>query len=806
MLEMIKKIITQILKNKSAILLVVLFCGVFGFLFNINNVEASAIGALGSLASNTVAAAIAIVLGWIAYIITAVIGLLITLLIKILVSVAQFNNIIDVETVRVGWVIVRDLCNMFFVLILLVIAFATILKIENYNVKKLLPKLLIMAVLINFSKTIFGLIIDFSQVIMLTFVSGFANSHGWFIDMFRVQELVSGGNFTEDPYTQWTVVIAIIAGVFAAFATLIVIAIMLAILVMRIIMLWIYTILSPLIFLSFAFPPLQKYTSRIWEDFVKQVMVGPILAFFIWLALTTAKTSSGELSGGSMDQGGELCVGASAFFCNTNFQGFIITIGLLIGGLVVTQQLGGMAGAAAGKGIGWIKGGAGMATGAAKLGAKTSALWAGRKLDTAWMGAQKLVGVKEKNVKSLNYRMIKEGWDRNKADKIAEYESGLSGVWQDRFHRASTTQDGVGSKIPLYAAGRRMKARKDRDEAYKNMQVKEAEIESLQQEQEKEGKTEQEKAVIGGKINTLKGEIANDRRSIITAREKLPESRQYNIEKQRKISELHSEVSKENHDEDGLIEAYLMEKNQDKKRAYFQHLVDINGVNNLAQTSGKEMNFKGIIDMLNEDFKDEAGDVAADMSKRAEAAGNSKLIGFSKRNISTGKNELVNNEKIQINIALSKNKEKFDQSFARNEHFDSLINQDANGNRHVSALGLKQILADGQSSGRMNEIEKGNFQDRYGKSVAEMFKNKEFKDVDKMKKILEDAGMKLSDKEFETIEETGKKFYDYYDPKGIEDRKKPEEKNKESKDKKPKEKKPDSESLDEELGKYQSTV
>jgi len=75
-----------------------------------------------------------------------------------------------------GWAIVRDLCNMFFIVILLVIAFATILRVEGYDIKKMVPKLIIMAILINFSKTICGLIIDAADLIMNAFVSAFTGS------------------------------------------------------------------------------------------------------------------------------------------------------------------------------------------------------------------------------------------------------------------------------------------------------------------------------------------------------------------------------------------------------------------------------------------------------------------------------------------------------------------------------------------------------------------------------------------------------------------------------------------------------
>ena len=89
--------------------------------------------------------------------------------------VAEYNNFTQEAGVSAGWEALRDLSNMFFILILLVIALATILKIQSYGYRQLLKKLLIVAVLINFSKTIVGIAIDFSQVIMLTFVSVIKN-------------------------------------------------------------------------------------------------------------------------------------------------------------------------------------------------------------------------------------------------------------------------------------------------------------------------------------------------------------------------------------------------------------------------------------------------------------------------------------------------------------------------------------------------------------------------------------------------------------------------------------------------------
>lgn len=309
-----------------------------------------------------------LILGAIAYAIGYFVGLLLTLVINVMVKVAQYNDIINVEAVKLGWTTVRDLCNMFFVLIFLVIAFATVLRIEQYSVTRLLPKLLIMAVLINFSRTICGLIIDFAQVIMLTFVSGFADQgEAEFVRMFQIQKYLeiadtnTANGTSGENIDSLATTAGIIAGVFAMIVTLIVMAVLTAILVMRVVMLWVYTILSPIAFLLSTFPAGQKYYSQWWSEFIKQVTVGPILAFFIWLALVTVSQSSGQISGtaekisGSAANNTQFCGGINTLFCSDSFQTYIITLALLIGGLIITQQMGGFAGRMASGGMNWAK-------------------------------------------------------------------------------------------------------------------------------------------------------------------------------------------------------------------------------------------------------------------------------------------------------------------------------------------------------------------------------------------------------------------------------------------------------------------
>lgn len=331
----------------------------------------------GRKGSDPIMSGIAQILGWVIMIISSGIGLILTVIIKVLLIIVSQQNFINVETVSKGWTIVRDLCNMFFILVLLLIAFATILRIENYKMKQWLPKLIIMAVLINFSKTICGLIIDFAQVIMLTFVNSFIEGGAArIVDVFQINKFLSVEVYTKArAMGAIDVVLSLLAGLFALIVTLIVMIVFTVILAIRIVLIWVYVILSPLAFLLSAFPQGQQYASKWWSEFTKQVIIGPILAFFLFLALTTASTSvktfkdGGQLilsdQNSTLNQATRVCASANQFFCDQNLTVYIITICLLIGGLMVSQQMGGVLGSIAGKGYGKVlaAGGLGYAIG-----------------------------------------------------------------------------------------------------------------------------------------------------------------------------------------------------------------------------------------------------------------------------------------------------------------------------------------------------------------------------------------------------------------------------------------------------------
>jgi len=326
--------------------------------------------------------------GWIAKTVSgamevwnAVIGGLILLLFNALVGwIAPYNEFIRSAAVSTGWVLTRDIANMFFILVLLAIAFGTILKIEQLNYQKILPKLLIMAVLINFSKTICGVVIDFAQVIMLTFVNAFmAAAGGNFLNAMGIYRMMQINELSDKAIDDLELAKAFIfAGLFMLVALLVVVVYVM-VLAYRIVILWILIIMAPIAWLAGAFPigKASQVYSEWWDNFVGAVVVGPILAFFLWLALLTAGGGTlgqtFENPAYTASQSEQAAIGQN-FFLNEaatteSTVGFIIATALLLAGLAAAQQSGGVAGAFAGKTASKTRGFAGSAIKGAAIGA-----------------------------------------------------------------------------------------------------------------------------------------------------------------------------------------------------------------------------------------------------------------------------------------------------------------------------------------------------------------------------------------------------------------------------------------------------
>ncbi|MBI2038816.1 MAG: type IV secretion system protein [Candidatus Niyogibacteria bacterium] len=114
-------------------------------------------------------------LAWLVYFVLQAVSQLFILAGNLIDTVIAFTlnpDMYQVPAIYAGWVVARDTVNLFFIFVLLVIAIATILQFEAYGAKRLLARLIIVALFINFSFALTQYIIISSNLFARLFVPG----------------------------------------------------------------------------------------------------------------------------------------------------------------------------------------------------------------------------------------------------------------------------------------------------------------------------------------------------------------------------------------------------------------------------------------------------------------------------------------------------------------------------------------------------------------------------------------------------------------------------------------------------------
>lgn len=364
------------MKRKTKIISLILAVLLLAIVFSFWQKPVLAADDTGSTTANVasvLANSIFIIVGWILYVPTWLVGQLCLVVIHLLVQVAQWNNFIGINTVTMGWQVMRDICNMFFIVILLIIAFGTVLGIENWNYKRLLGRLILAAILINLSKMFCGLMIDAGQVVMATFVNAFKDSApGVLVNALGFRTV---GNLTIDTVKNMSnlangaTIMLNLGFIFVSFATILSITL---VLIVRVVMLWFLVVFSPIVWIGSLLPITAKYASQWWEQFTKWIIVGPILAFFLWFSLTMFQGANiaKEAGVGDVGEKGAITATLSELSESKNTLNYGFAIAMLVMSLGFATQLGGKA---AGVVVGWGKkagmGLAGLSVAATGLGA-----------------------------------------------------------------------------------------------------------------------------------------------------------------------------------------------------------------------------------------------------------------------------------------------------------------------------------------------------------------------------------------------------------------------------------------------------
>ncbi|MCK4891869.1 MAG: hypothetical protein KAS78_04330, partial [Candidatus Pacebacteria bacterium] len=263
-------------------------------------------------------------------------------------AVFDFNN--PANPIMPGWEVIRDFANTFFIFILLLIAFSTILRFSKYGVKSLLLKFIIALFLINFSAIVALIIIDLGQVFMYEIISwmdnGFGQSNGAMGNLTSIVDNVFlatydiGGNVKNETGLSMENAIGVS---FAAIFTLIMgfVYILLAgFLLIRLTVLAILVVLSPVAFLGIIIPGLSSHAATWWKKLFEYSLFGPIFVFFVYLSSQMAislTTYSSPTSKAGLD-------GVTAVIAE--IIPYCVSIAMLLMVIPVTKQLG-MAGSGA---------------------------------------------------------------------------------------------------------------------------------------------------------------------------------------------------------------------------------------------------------------------------------------------------------------------------------------------------------------------------------------------------------------------------------------------------------------------------
>ncbi|MBU0596810.1 hypothetical protein KKA94_01465, partial [Patescibacteria group bacterium] len=159
-------------------------------------------------------------------------------------------------------------------------------------------KLVLAAILVNFSKLISGIIIDGAHVFTVTFVNAIsAVAGGNLISMFKLDQMRQMIQPSGTPSAVDNIDIEILAGAFFALLfsaiAMFTIGAYAIIMLIRMVALWVLIILSPLAYIFAVIPQTKQYSDRWWKEFSSNVIVAPIMVFFMWLAFATM--GSGEI-------------------------------------------------------------------------------------------------------------------------------------------------------------------------------------------------------------------------------------------------------------------------------------------------------------------------------------------------------------------------------------------------------------------------------------------------------------------------------------------------------------------------------
>lgn len=215
------------------------------------------------------------------------------------VDATTFTKLMNAGAIYEVWIVVRDFLNIFFILVLLFSAFATIFQLDKYEYKKTIPTLVIMALLVNFSFPIARFVIDLANVPLYFFAqnvfgtSGFNEITSGILSGTKMQNiLIPGVDSKALVDFQTTHLLAATICMFLFGISFLVLAVLMLV---RMIALAILVMFSPIGFVGMITPALSSFAKGWWDKLFKWAFYGPIAVMFVLVAVVVMKTAGSSI-------------------------------------------------------------------------------------------------------------------------------------------------------------------------------------------------------------------------------------------------------------------------------------------------------------------------------------------------------------------------------------------------------------------------------------------------------------------------------------------------------------------------------
>lgn len=347
--------------------------------------------------------------------------------------------------INTGWGLVRDFVNMFYVLILLFLAIATILRVNKFSDKKLLFTVVLSALLINFSQPITIVVVDASNLAMNFFAKQITSTGTSFATTLTDKVKLSEAGVKNVFGAQGAYVATFAEIIFTTVLAITILVLALA-LIIRLVAFWVLIVLSPLAFFGLTLP--GTALSSLWSGWLSKLtnyaFFGPILLFFLWLALILIDALSfSKLQSSISGINDPIAAGSGIDTVAINMLKetipFVAAIYLLFYGYSLSRDMAAKAGSMAGslfnKGQGWMNKGAKYAAVAGVTGAGAGYL--AYKMGGKQLVSDRIAATKNRlNDTTYGKYLTKEGRKKASEERIERW----SGKGDDQNRRKMNEQ------------------------------------------------------------------------------------------------------------------------------------------------------------------------------------------------------------------------------------------------------------------------------------------------------------------------------------------------------------------------------